>query len=217
MAEAVTMSLQHLPKEDLHAIVSYLRTIKPQPDPVQDRPAFSYGEEAHDEDAVRGAAPSNSQTLVQDGKVLYSGYCASCHQSSGSGTPDQGYPSLFHNTATGRANADNLVTAILVGVQRESGEGEVFMPRFDGESYVQSLTDEQIAAISNYVLKTFGNGKVSVTVDHVKVLRAGGTPSPIIAYAGLAMPALVAAGLIVLVMCVGLIGRLRRRSNSPSP
>jgi hypothetical protein len=97
--------------------------------------------------------------------VLFSGYCASCHSASGAGSTGQAYPALFHNTATGGTTPANLVSAILFGVERkiEGEEHEAFMPRFDQRSYVQPLTDEQIASIANYVLKQYGNPDVSVT------------------------------------------------------
>lgn len=211
MAEAVTMSLQYLPADDLKAIVTYLRSVPPQEDEAQEKPGFEFGAPAPFEEHLRGASPSDSPSHPQSGEALYSAYCASCHQVNGAGTPDQRYPSLFHNTATGRNNPDNLVTAILVGVQREIGGKQVFMPRFDEESYVQSLSDEQVATISNYVLQQFGNPAIAVSAERVAQLRAGGTPSPLVALARFSVPACVVVGLLALV-AIG-IWQIRRRQR----
>jgi hypothetical protein len=95
---------------------------------------------------------------------------------SGAGSTGQSYPALFNNTATGGSTPANLVSAILFGVERkiEGEEHEAFMPRFDQRSYVQPLTDEQIASIANYVLKQYGNPDVSVTPAYVAQARSGG-------------------------------------------
>ena len=93
----------------------------------------------------------DSQTAtasLKSGAALFSGYCASCHQSSGAGSANQAYPSLFHNTATGAGTAANLVATILYGIDRNVGDQHVLMPRFDQKSYVNPLTNQQVADIS---------------------------------------------------------------------
>ena len=178
MAEAVTNSLQHLDPKDIEAIVTYVMTISPIHDPKETQTSTSYGAPAHFESAFRGAVTGQGETA--SGLALYSGYCASCHQPTGAGTPDHAYPALFQNTATGASRPDNLVSTILFGVNRDAGGRHVFMPQFGDQSYVQSLSDVQIAAISNYVLTTFGDPKVHVTDHDVATARKGGPPSPLL-------------------------------------
>jgi mono/diheme cytochrome c family protein len=177
MAEAITNSLQHLDQKDIEAIAKYVMTISPIRDRNEMQSSTSYGRPAHSEPAFRGAA---SQGDAADGLALYSGYCASCHQPTGAGTPDHAYPALFQNTATGASRPDNLISTILMGVNRGAGGRHVFMPQFGDQSYVQSLSDVQIAAISNYVLTTFGDPKVHVTDHDVATARKGGPASPLL-------------------------------------
>jgi mono/diheme cytochrome c family protein len=204
MAEAVADSLQYLSPQDLDAIVTYLQTIKPIRAQADQQPAYNHGGPAVFEAVLRGAAgPAAS------GAALFSGYCASCHQPSGAGSHDHAYPTLFHNTATGAHRADNLVAAILDGVDREAGGRHAFMPRFDDASYVQPLTDAQIASISNYVLQTFGDPKVQVTAQAVATARKGGAASPLIELVDYGLPLAVAVAVALLGFAAWLIWRRR--------
>jgi mono/diheme cytochrome c family protein len=215
MAEAVQNSLQFLNGDDLQAIALYLKSIPPIRDPRETKPAYAYGAPASFEADLRGASGPNERNTVTSGEALYSGYCASCHQPSGGGSGNQAYPSLFHNAATGSGTAANLVAAILFGVDRTTvSERQVLMPRFDDLSYVNPLSDEQIAAISNFVLKQFGNPAVQVTVADVAVARRGGPPSPLLRISSYLVPAAILLTAIVLIWA--LLGHLRRRATAAS-
>ena len=116
----------------------------------------------------RGLDSQTATASLKSGAALFSGYCASCHQSSGAGSANQAYPSLFHNTATGAGTAANLVATILYGIDRNVGDQHVLMPRFDQKSYVNPLTNQQVADISNYVLASYGNPDLRVTPADVQ-------------------------------------------------
>ena len=212
MAEAVRESLQFLTRDDLTAIATYLKSIPPLRDSGDTQPAYTYGQPANFEPGLRGKAKQNSGAPIEGGEPLFSGYCARCHQPTGSGTPNQSYPALFHNTATGGNNADNMISAILFGVDRDVGGDHVFMPRFDEISFVQSLSDEQIARIGTFVARQFGNPNLHVTAADVARVRAGGPTSPLALLANYAVPALVvfAAAMIALVTLI-----LRRQRRQP--
>ena len=77
------------------------------------------------------------------------------------------YPSLIHNSVVGASAANNLTMVMLHGVNRETKGATVFMPSFADE-----LNDGQIAAVSNYVTKTFGNPQSTTSADQVSKLRA---------------------------------------------
>ena len=209
MAEAIQNSLQFLRDDDVAAIVAYLRTVPAVRVPGQTKAAFSYGSAASEEAALRGMASSTEHHSLNSGAVLFSGYCASCHSASGAGSTGQAYPALFHNTATGGNTPANLVSAMLFGVERkiEGEEHEAFMPRFDQRSYVQPLTDEQIAAIANYVLKQYGNPDVSVTPAYVAQARSGGE-KPVLARA---QPFMLPGGIVGILLLIALLVWLRRR------
>ncbi len=211
MAEAVENSLQFLPESDLRAIAVYLKSLPPirdKADANRTTSAHAQGAAYSDEAKLRGGRPQNSVEAVTSGASLFSAYCASCHQATGSGTPDQAYPSLFHNTATGLGRPDNLIGAILFGVQRNAAGKEVLMPRFDEKSYVDPLTNEQIAAIANHVLTHYGPGNAKqVSAADVQLARQGG-PQPLLAKL---QPYIVPAIVVVVLLVLLVLWRLLRR------
>nr|WP_175801210.1 cytochrome c [Burkholderia anthina] len=213
MAEAVQNSLQYLSDADLQSIVTYLRSTKPIRDERESVPAFTHGSAVSSEATLRGASALNANGTLTTGAALFSGYCASCHQANGKGSPSQAYPSLSNNTATGSRNPSNLIAAILYGVDRDAGGQHVLMPSFGEDSYVQPLKDDQVAAIANYVLAQYGNADVTVTPDDVAVVRSGG-PVPLLVRARpLMLPASV---LVVLLIALGIMVR-RRRARRVAP
>ena len=215
MAEAIQNSLQFLHDDDVAAIVAYLRTVPPVRAAGQQKAAFSHGSAISEEAGLRGMASATERHSLNSGAVLFSGYCASCHSASGAGSTGQAYPALFHNTATGAETPANLVSAILFGVERKIGkegaEVEAFMPRFDQRSYVQSLTDEQIASIATYVLKQYGNPAVSVTPAYVAQARSGGEKPVLARLPHFIVPVGVAALLVLIALLVW--WRSRRQSK----
>lgn len=213
MAEAVQNSLQFLPQADLNAIAVFLKSSRPIRNPLDHRPAYAYGLAQGDnlEPALRGVDAQNARDSVHSGAALYSANCASCHGVDGKGSANQTYPSLINNTATGASNPSNLLAAILHGVDRKVGDDHRLMPSFGEDSFVQPLTDVQIAAVSNYVLKSFGNPDVSVSVADVATARQGGQ-LPFLAW----VQPYILATLVIVVMAILLLAALgltaRRRS-----
>ena len=210
MAEAVEHSLQYLPDSDLKAIAVYLKGTSPIRTPGETAPAYTYGKPVSVETAIRGDSPNNAYNALDNGAKLFSGNCASCHQPDGSGSPNQAYPSLFHNTATGMIHPDNLVSAILFGVRRTTQDHDVLMPAFSSPTYVDQLTDQQIADISNYVLHNYGNPQVTVEAGDVAWMRKGGR-LPFLAAAQPYMVPGIAVGIVVVILL--LIGLRLRRSR----
>ncbi|WP_158785206.1 c-type cytochrome [Pantoea sp. BAV 3049] len=205
MAEAIEHSLQHLSDRDIQAMVAYLRQV-PAINTGAAVPRDSYGKAADSEQRLRG------QTPVDPGWEVFSGSCANCHQSNGQGNAE--YPSLYHNSATGADRPDNLVSAILYGVQREVNGKAISMPAFGEDAdFTTRLSDRQIADVSNYVLKNFGNPEISVTAAQVKTLREGGD-TPLLVR--LTRPA-VLAGVVTIILLAGVAGTVivrRRRSHA---
>ncbi|MBB1600814.1 cytochrome C [Variovorax sp. UMC13] len=210
MAEAVEKSFQHLAVEDLSAIVAYLKTVPPQVEPRQARSTADYGKPSQLEPALRGTSGPNERDSLGSGAALFSGNCASCHQPDGSGSRSQFYPALFGNTTTGSVHADNLVAAILFGVERTVGSRQVLMPRFDKDSRVNQLSDAQIADLANYVLGQFGNPAVSVRAEDVAQTRAGG-PRPFLAKVQPVMAPVAAAAALLVLAALGWRAVRRRR------
>ena len=260
MAEAIQNSLQYLHDDDIKAMVAYLRTVPPVRDSSNSSssnrtgPAYAYGRAVSDEASLRGRNGPNEHASLTTGAVLYSGYCASCHQPGGTGSiglggeltgrkttggitmdagagpatdapvagmpaagvatdmqPAQAYPALLHNTATGAGNPANLVSVILNGVERKVGDREVLMPRFDAYSYVNPLTDAQIASIANYVLKQYGNPDVTVSADYVAQARRGGPRPWLATIQPYIAPAIVLVVLLLLLAVAVVRNRRHRR------
>ncbi|MEZ5565880.1 MAG: cytochrome c [Gammaproteobacteria bacterium] len=202
MGAAVEHSLSKLPDQDLRDIVTYLRTQRPIRDAAETRPRYSWGVASEDVTAFRG----NEDLDDPDGRAIYYGACASCHGMSGSGTGDQVFPSLFNSTTTGAVRADNLVMVILNGVHRSAGGETVSMQASDYE-----LSSAEVALVANYVLKTYGN-PVAATVDAatVDVLRRNIGEQPLVAK--LALPGMIAGGIVIVLLLIWLLSRRRRRS-----
>jgi mono/diheme cytochrome c family protein len=206
MAEAVGDSLQYLTSQDLRALATYLLSVSPIRDQSDSRARDAWGAPVEHEAELRGR-PTTAGSAQPEGNALYSGNCASCHQPTGAGTADDSYPALFHNTATGARHADNLVAAILFGVDREVGGRHVFMPRFDATSYVQPLDDSEVATLANYVLQEFGNPTVHVTIDDVAAARSRGFAKWLVQVTeGL----LIFAGFALVTLGLWTLGRRRR-------
>lgn len=213
MAEAVEQSLSHLQDSDLQAIAAYLKTVKPIRDPADTRAAFTYegGEALPSLTTLEPQRPDGSKSPESlrvadtvDGSVLYSGACSSCHQPSGLGTDGQYFPSLSHNRAVGMSSPDNLVMAIIHGIDRQGADMHVSMPAFGND-----MTDTQVAAVANYVEQHFGNPSVHVTADDVADIRAGG-PKPLLLRL---TPWLMGAGAAILLLIGLLIGRVIRKKR----
>lgn len=203
MAEAVADSFQHLTAADLTAIATYLRSVPAQHDAADSRPANAWGKPFADFANLRGT-PLPKDPDKMTGPQLYDAYCATCHEARGQGSFDGGLPPLFHNTATGRRNTDNLVMAILEGITWPTGDSGIHMPAFASE-----LSDKQVATLGNYLTQHFGNPAAKVSVDQVRTLRAGGQASNLVLLARL----LMAIVLIILVAIIVVVARklLRRR------
>ena len=205
MAEAVEHSLQHLPDADLKAIAVFLKQT-PAIAGDDDRPRFSYGKPSASEIDQRGLT-----TGVDVGWRVFSGSCAHCHQANGGGTDNGEYPSLFHNTATGADRADNLVAAILHGVDRTVQGQHPFMPPFgDDGSYTERLSDSEIAAVSNYVLSQYGNPALHVSAAQVATQRSGGARPLLARLQPFMLPGMV---LVVFILIALVVLAARRRAR----
>lgn len=204
MAEAVDNSLKYLTPEDLLAIATYVKSVSALHDAADTKPAHEWGAPRNELSSVRGVAwPKDRDQL--NGAQLYDAHCATCHQANGQGSFDGGLPPLFHNTAVGRSNTNNLVMVVLDGIQRH-GDGPG--PEVKMQGFRNVMSDVQIATLASYLTKLYGNPDVKVSADQVRSLRAGGEPSHLVALAqgGIALVALIGIGLIVF---------LRRRSREP--
>jgi len=204
MAEAVENSFRYLDDADLHAMAAYLHTVPAISDPqqMQTVPRDVKPVDMSTLEIGQGEPASLADSSSTDGAQLYNSACSSCHGRDGQGTHDTFYPSLSRNSALNGMHANNLVMAIIAGIDRQGADLAVNMPALGDD-----LNDQQVAAIANYSLKNFGNQKLSVTTQEVATMRRGGDVPMLIT----AMPYLLwGGGLILLVIVVGLVVLMRR-------
>jgi mono/diheme cytochrome c family protein len=155
MGEAVDNSLSRLVPGDVRALAVYLRSVPPQPSP--DLPA-----------TTAPAAPvSHKEGVTADarGKMVFEGACVSCHGWTGE--------SLVSATATltgawavNDPAATNVAQIVLSGTRRSTPDGALSMPAF-GNAY----SDDEIAAVANYVTARFGTKGSKLTAKDVAELR----------------------------------------------
>ncbi|GJH21239.1 cytochrome c [Caballeronia novacaledonica] len=157
MAEVVATSTQFLTTADLRAMIAYMRTLPPVA--VKDaRSRTSFGRPAR----------TDITALDTDGARLYAAACASCHGITGEGSKP--FPALVHDGVTGAlgtATTSNLVLVILRGVNRQTRDAYAQMPAFAAQ-----LTDEQIAALSNFITRQFGDPRATTEAKAVARLRS---------------------------------------------
>ena len=161
MAEAVENSLQYLTPQDTAALVAYLRKV-----PARSGAAGTeVNASPHAMAASYAWAPSANDAPDGLGKHIFEGACASCHQWNGQGqqTP---YAALAGDQAVNDSSGINLTQAILHGSSLRTAGGQVFMPAF-GAAY----SDQEIAAVSNYVIGHFGEKTGRVTAEEIAKRR----------------------------------------------
>ncbi|MFW7269284.1 c-type cytochrome [Gluconacetobacter sp. Hr-1-5] len=208
MGEAVEHSLSKLSDDDLRAIAAYIKQVPAIENGPGDRPRDRYGSAQPVLDIQKPKLDREDVLFPMDGKRTYVNNCAACHGLDGAGAADHFTPSLFSNAVVGAPNPDNLIMAIVHGVDRDANGQHVLMPGFGPDSDVQRLSDTEIANLANYLTKTFGSGDHHVTADYVLTARNGG-PLP-----GLVrnLPYLITgAGVAVLALVGVFVGWLLRR------
>ncbi|MFA5955890.1 cytochrome c [Hyphomicrobium sp.] len=153
MGEAIDMSLRHMTPEDINALVVYLKTIPPIPDTSLPIPktmlASTFPSDHEIDENARGAK-------------IFAGACAACHGWSGK-SPILTYADFVGGRTVNDPTAQNVAQAIIWGVTRHTPNGVVKMPGF-GNAY----SDDEIAAVANYVTARFGAEKSSITANDVK-------------------------------------------------
>ena len=208
MSEAIDHSLKHLSDADLNAIAHYVKSVPAIRDKADTKAVTQWGQAGDELSNIRGVPlPQNLNRM--SGAQLYDAQCASCHQAKGEGSFDGGLPPLFHNSATGRSNSNYLVMAILDGVERQDVKDRHaghLMPAFR-----QTLSDEQIVTLGNYVQRMYGNPAIKVTAEQVTTLRNGGAPSNLI---GLARAGIIVGVLVLLALLVWWRGRRRKETSA---
>jgi len=155
MGEAVDHSFSKLAPDDIKAIVAFMRSV---PAVVSaDLPA-----------TTAPAAPASHKegpSADARGKIVFQQACVSCHGWSGEG-PVSTMATLTGASAVNDPGATNVAQIVISGTKRHTPEGALSMPAF-GHSY----TDDDIAAVANYVTARFGSKGSKLTAKDIAELR----------------------------------------------
>jgi mono/diheme cytochrome c family protein len=155
MGEAVDQSFGQLAPEDIRAIVAYLRSVPPVTS--TDLPATP----------APPAPPSHKNGATADarGKMVFEGACVSCHGWTGESAVSP-TATLTGAWAVNDPAATNVAQIVISGTRRSTPDGAISMPAF-GNAY----SDDEIAAVANYVTARFGAKGSKLTAQDVAELR----------------------------------------------
>ena len=155
MGEAVDHSFSRMSSADLKAMVVFLRSVPPV---------------GSSEAAVRPSPASASHrdgaTANAPGKKVFEGACVSCHGWTGESTVSP-FATLTGSAAVNDSSATNVAQIVVGGTKRLTPDGVLSMPSF-GHAY----SDNEVAAVANYVTSRFGAKGSSLTARDVANLRA---------------------------------------------
>ncbi|MBF9000857.1 cytochrome c [Vibrio nitrifigilis] len=219
MADAIQHSFRFMTDNDIHAIVSYLKSVPAHRITGQSDASWSVSK-AKPVSWTKyepGNSASNTKAYTDfsttNGANLYSDNCAACHGANGEGSDDHTIPSLTNNTAVGGSDPTNLVMAITHGIHRQGADGKAVMPAFGEQQQVihSWLTAGQIAAIANYVTDHFGQRNASLTAQQVTNIQQGSGDIPFLVQNAKAIT--IIAIVIVLVIIVVLVRKLKRNKE----
>ncbi len=147
MAEVVGNSTSKLPDSDLHAIAVYLK----------DTPG-----------AAVDAGSKPEQKIFASGKAIFADSCAGCHQANGQGVP-QMFPPLAHNANVQSSDPATTIRVILEGAQTVPTSARPTASSMP--AYNWKLSDDQIAAVANFVRNSWGNSAPAVSASQVAEMR----------------------------------------------
>jgi mono/diheme cytochrome c family protein len=154
MGEAVDHSFSQMAPEDIRAIVTYLRSVPATAS--NDLPAT----------LAPPASPSHKDGSQEArGKMVFQGACVSCHSWTGESAISP-MATLTGAWAVNDPGATNVAQIVISGTKRHTPEGALSMPAF-GNAY----SDDEIAAVANYVTARFGSQGSKLTAQDVAELR----------------------------------------------
>ncbi|HTC53639.1 MAG TPA: cytochrome c [Steroidobacteraceae bacterium] len=159
MAQAVHLSFQNLTPSDLGAITEYVRSVPPIASADLPAPKLARSSQYPTDDSADPA--------MATGRHLFAGTCSGCHTWTGANdfVP---YATLTGTRAVNDPTATNVALAILRGASPLPASGAIAtMPAFGSV-----WNDDQIAAVSNYVIARFGAQPSSISPAEVGKLRA---------------------------------------------
>ena len=160
MAEVVGNSTQHLSKEDLMAIGTYLKSIGGEPGAVT--PVLPSTTDPT-------AAALRNGEVSKPGALVFVNNCAACHRTTGMGA-QRTFPSLAHSSTVAAEDPTSLIRIVLEGSSMPyttDAPSQLGMPPLGWR-----LTDNNIADVLSFTRSSWGNQAAAVTADQVAKVRA---------------------------------------------
>jgi mono/diheme cytochrome c family protein len=155
MGEAVDQSFNGMVPADIHALVSYLRSVPPV---ASSEPA-----------TIAPPAPASPKdgggTADVLGKRVFEGACVSCHDWTGVSAISP-FATIAGSRAVNDPTATNVAQIVISGTRRHDPKGVISMPAFGN-----AFSDAEIAAVANYVTGRFGTEPSRITEKTVAGLR----------------------------------------------
>jgi mono/diheme cytochrome c family protein len=156
MGEAVDDSLKYLKAGDIAAMVTYLRSV----------PALATSDLPEPKLAPAATAQVAAPEANPHGKAVYEGACAGCHGWSGV-SPVIPFATLIGTRSVNDPTATNVAQVVIGGGHRHLPLDANNMPAF-GAAY----SDDEIAAVANFVTARYGIKASNLTAERVAALRA---------------------------------------------
>jgi len=156
MGEAVDRSFSQMTVDDIKSIVAYLQTVPAITSPDMPANPAPPAPASHRD----GGGERNAR-----GKLVFEGSCASCHGWTGESAVSP-LATLTGAAAVNDPAGTNVAQIVLSGTTRLTPDGALSMPSF-GHAY----SDDEIAAVANYVTARFGAKGASLTARDVSKLR----------------------------------------------
>ncbi|HEY0219804.1 MAG TPA: cytochrome c, partial [Afipia sp.] len=145
MGEAVLHSFSKMTPEDISSLATYLRTV----------PAVTSNDPSTLAPAASASHKDGGGASSAKGKLVFEGACVSCHGWSGESGLSP-FATLTGARTVNDPNAINVVQVVLNG--NKAAGGALSMPAF-GSTH----SDEEIAAVANYVTARFGSKASNLT------------------------------------------------------
>jgi len=156
MGEAVDHSFSQFASEDIRAIVAYMRSV----------PAVASTDLPATLAPLAPASHREGGTIADArGKRMFEGACVGCHGWSGQSAVSH-FATLTGAWAVNDPTATNVAQIVISGTRRHTPDGVLSMPAF-GNAY----SDDEIAAVTNYVTARFGSQGSKLTASDIAELR----------------------------------------------
>ncbi|MGM0580982.1 MAG: copper-containing nitrite reductase [Bacteroidota bacterium] len=138
----------------------------PQSEIVENAPPEENEVEANVEEENSAPADFDLQSSIAEGKKIYSQNCLACHQAEGQGIPKT-FPPLAESDYI-NGHPDKAIEAVVNGL---TGEITVNGETYNSAMPAQRLSDEDVAAVLNYVYSNWGNNGTTITPEKVKDIK----------------------------------------------